>query len=480
LNNSNVAPATEPAVIRSAGDVANLIDTLKVLSGKTGWIWFLALSGLFLDAYSNAALGAGLAPMRKELALTPVQVGVLTAMAPAVAILSNPFGGWLAARIGRVKPLLTTKLIFLVGALLTAVGSNFETVFAGRTLVGIAYGIDFAVAMALLAEYTPKTLKGRLNFWQSVWYIATTTNLLLTLIFFKLGVGASVWRWSVGSAAVFAGALFVLQLLFLVESPTWLASKGKLEKAATNLERLYGFVVVAGPLAAADQAEARHQVGFKDARVLFRGVYLPRTLLSTAISLTQAMQYFAVGWYLPVISLALFGNQFEKATLGSVAFNAVGIVGGGLSAYFGRRLGLRGSSMGGYAVVFLALLVMGATFGSLPIAVGFFLPVIFIFFHSAGPGANGKSIAALSYRSDIRTLGTGVTGMLGSFGSVAGLYVFPQMQAALGVGTSLMILSLVPLVGLLVCAAIKWDPTRTDVNLEEERIHFESRQAVSA
>jgi len=76
--------------------------------------------------------------MRKELALAPVQVGVLTAMAPAVAILSNPFGGWLAARIGRVKPLLTTKLIFLVGALLTAVGSNFETVFAGRTLVGIA------------------------------------------------------------------------------------------------------------------------------------------------------------------------------------------------------------------------------------------------------------------------------------------------------------------------------------------------------
>ncbi len=401
-------------------------------------------------------------------------------MAPAVAILSNPFGGWLAARIGRVKPLLTTttKLIFLVGALLTAVGSNFETVFAGRTLVGIAYGIDFAVAMALLAEYTPKTLKGRLNFWQSVWYIATTTNLLLTLTFFKLG------RVSLALVGRLGGGVrrcVVRPTTAVPRGEPYLARfQGKLEKAATNLERLYGFVVVAGPLAAADQAEARHQVGFKDARVLFRGVYLPRTLLSTAISLTQAMQYFAVGWYLPVISLALFGNQFEKATLGSVAFNAVGIVGGGLSAYFGRRLGLRGSSMGGYAVVFLALLVMGATFGSLPIAVGFFLPVIFIFFHSAGPGANGKSIAALSYRSDIRTLGTGVTGMLGSFGSVAGLYVFPQMQAALGVGTSLMILSLVPLVGLLVCAAIKWDPTRTDVNLEEERIHFDSRQTVSA
>jgi nitrate/nitrite transporter NarK len=203
-------------------------------------------------------------------------------------------------------------------------------------------------------------------------------------------------------------------------------------------------------------------------------------VLSTAISLTQAMQYFAVGWYLPVISLELFGKEFEKATLGAMAFNAVGIVGGCLSAYAGRRLGLRISSMMGYAVVFVALLVMGATFKQLPVGLAALLPVIFIFFHSAGPGPNGKSIAALSYRSDIRTLGTGVTGMLGSLGSVAGLYLFPQLQSGIGVGNSLMVLSVVPLVGLLVCLAIKWDPTRVEVNLEEEAIRLHQRQPVSA
>lgn len=477
----NDGPAsTTTAVIRSAADAADLINTLRRLGGRANWIWFLALAGLFLDAYSNAALGAGLAPMVKQLDLSPTQVGVLTAMAPAIAIVSNPFGGWLAARIGRVRPLLMTKVVFALGALLTAVGSDFQTVFAGRALVGVAYGIDFAVAMALLAEYTPASLKGRLNFWQGVWYTATTTNLLLTLLFYKFDVGADIWRWSVGSSAAFALLLFALQRAFLVESPTWLASKGRLRESVANLRRMYGFAVTEGPLDTGRQAEAGRQVGLRDAGVLFRGSYLPRTILSTAISLTQAMQYFAVGWYLPVISLELFGEEFEKATMGSIAFNAVGIVGGCLSAYFGRRLGLRVSSMAGYAVVFAALLVMGATFKELPIGLAALLPVLFIFFHSAGPGPNGKSIAALSYRSDIRTLGTGVTGMLGSLGSVAGLYLFPQLQSGIGVGNSLMVLSAVPLVGLLTCAAIKWDPTRDAVNLEEEAVGLRPVRPVSA
>ncbi|MFI6291610.1 MFS transporter [Nonomuraea sp. NPDC050790] len=456
--------------IRNAGDAADLIDTLKRLPRRANWIWFLALAGLFLDAYSNAALGAGLSPMVKQLGLTPGQVGVLTAMAPAIAIISNPFGGWLAARIGRVKPLLMTKVIFGLGALLTATGSDFLTVFAGRGLVGIAYGIDFAVAMALLAEYTPASLKGRLNFWQGVWYTATTTNLLLTLLFYRFDVGADIWRWSVGSSAAFALALLLLQLSFLVESPTWLAAKGRLRESATALRHMYGFAVQEDAPDGASAAGQARQVGMRDAGVLFRKPYLPRTVLSTVISLTQAMQYFAVGWYLPVISLELFGREFEKATVGSMLFNAVGIVGGCLSAYAGRRLGLRVSSMTGYAVVFAALLVMGATFGQIPIAVAALLPALFIFFHSAGPGPNGKSIAALSYRSDLRTLGTGVTGMLGSFGSVAGLYLFPQLQAGLGVGASLMVLSVVPLVGLVTCLLIKWDPTRVRINLEEEEI----------
>lgn len=464
-------PAAE--TISGVPHVVALINKLERLPGKANLLWYLILGGLFLDAYSNAALGAGLSPMVSELGLTATQVGLLTATAPAIAIVFNPIGGWLAARIGRVKPLLLAKVVAVAGALLTAYAGSFETVWCGRALVGIAYGIDFAVAMAMLAEYTPTKLKGRLNLWQCVWYIATTTNLALTLVFFKFGIGTEIWRYSVGSAAVFAAVLLVLQLLFLVESPAWLASQGRLADAAKCLHRIYGFNVVAGERS---EAEAQQPaIGFRHTGVLFRKPYLARTMLSTMISLTQSMQYFAIGWYLPVISLAIFGDQFETATIGSMVFNAAGIIGGAVSAYIGRRMGLRLSSAVGYAMAFVLLLTLGLGFGNLPTLLSFAVPFLFIFFHSAGPGANGKSIAALSYRSDIRTLGTGITGMLGSFGSVIGLYIFPLIKESLGLGPTIALLSAVPLLGLITCLIIKWDPTRSSIDPDEEVIDLKPR-----
>ncbi|MFE6102121.1 MFS transporter [Streptomyces laurentii] len=452
--------APRPSVT-GAADIAALIDGLGKITGRARIIWFLVFGGLFLDAYSNAALSAGLGPMTDQMELTSTQISVLTATAPALAIIFNPLGGWLATRIGRVPPLLIAKGFAIAGALIAAFAGDFTVVWFGRVLVGVAYGIDFAVAMALLAEYTPARLSGRLNLWQAVWYTATTGNLALALLFFQLDTGADIWRWSVGSAAVIAAALLLGQALMLKESPAWLAGKGRLEQAVAHLDGIYGIKAVAGTPDEATRAAAQAPaIGFRHAGVLFKGAYLPRTVLASVISLGQSMQYFAVGWYLPLISLAIFGESFEKATIGSMVFNAFGIAGGVLSAYFGRRLGLRLSSAAGFAGVFVALVAMGLTFEKVPTAVAFLLPVLFILCHSAGPGANGKSIAALSYSSDVRALGTGVTGMVGSFGSVAGLYLFPQIKDALGLAHTFLVLSVVPLLGLITCLVIKWDPMK--------------------
>ncbi|WP_244164966.1 MFS transporter, partial [Streptomyces silaceus] len=193
--------------VRGVADVVALIDGLGGITGRARVIWFLVFGGLFLDAYSNAALSAGLGPMTTQMSLSSTQISILTATAPALAIVFNPVGGWLATRIGRVPPLLIAKVFAVAGALLAAFAGDFTTVWLGRVMVGVAYGIDFAVAMALLAEYTPAKLGGRLNLWQAVWYTATTSNLVLALVFFHFDVGDDIWRWSVGSAAVVAGVL---------------------------------------------------------------------------------------------------------------------------------------------------------------------------------------------------------------------------------------------------------------------------------
>lgn len=93
--------AQRPSV-KGVADVVALIDGLGKITGRAQVIWFLVFGGLFLDAYSNAALSAGLGPMTSQMELTSTQVSILTATAPALAIIFNPVGGWLATRIGRV------------------------------------------------------------------------------------------------------------------------------------------------------------------------------------------------------------------------------------------------------------------------------------------------------------------------------------------------------------------------------------------
>lgn len=456
-------------VLRGVKDVVSFIDGQPGIRGRAGIIWWLALSGLFLDAFSNSALSAGLGPMTRDMDLSPTQVAILTSLASWVAIVFNPIGGWLADKWGRIPPLVFAKFLALVGAGLAAFAPSFEMVLAGRFFVGAAYGIDFAIAMALLAEFTPARFKSRLNTWQGIWYTAVCSNLLLAIMFYNFNVGDSIWRYAVGSAGVVALILFLAQLIWMVESPTWLARKEKLDRAVLSMNRIYGDQFTAADVA--DRIPVTNQAtkGFANIALIFRGTYLPRTILAATVQMAQSIQYFAVGWYLPIISLTLFGADFIVATLGALVFNLFGILGGFMSPAIGKKLGLRRASAIGFAAVFVMLVILGFFYESMPIWLAFIVPSLFILFHSGGPGANGKSLSTLSFRSELRAGANGVIGALGSMGAALGLLVFPLLKADLGLGPTFLILSIVPLIAFIVCSVIKWDPTRAALSPDEEQ-----------
>lgn len=454
--------------LRGVDDILSFVDSRTGINGRAGVIWWLALGGLFLDAFANSALSAGLGPMTRNLQLTAGQVALLTSFASWVAIAFNPIGGWMADRWGRVVPLVTAKVLAIIGALLVVFASNFETIIVGRFFVGAAYGIDFAIAMAVLAEFTPSRFKSRLNTWQGMWYTAVCTNLLLALLFFSWDVGDTIWRYSVAATAVFAVVILVLQYSLLVESPIWLARKERLDEAAIAMTRIYGQNFVAAPLE--DRIPVLNQArrGAANILLIFRGVYLPRTILAATVQIGQSIQYFAVGWYLPLISAALFGKDFVYATLGALMFNVFGIFGGFLSPTIGRVFGLRIASAVGFAAVFVMLLILGLFSDKMPIWLAALVPSLFILFHSGGPGANGKSLSSLSFRSELRAGANGVIGAMGSIGAALGLLVFPLFREWYGLNHTFLILSAVPLIASIICFSIKWDPTRTTINPDNE------------
>jgi MFS family permease len=406
--------------------------------------------------------------MTRDMELSATQVAVLTSLASWVAIAFNPIGGWMADRWGRIPPLIFAKFLALAGAGLAAFAPSFEMVLAGRFFVGAAYGIDFAIAMALLAEFTPARFKARLNTWQGIWYVAVSSNLILAIGLYNLGVGDSIWRYAVGSAGIVALVLLALQATYLVESPTWLARKEKLDRAAISMTKIYGGTFTAAPLHERVPVLNQATKGFANAALIFRGVYRSRTILAGTVQMAQSIQYFAVGWYLPIISLTLFGADFVVATLGALVFNLFGVLGGFMSPVVGKKIGLRRASGLGFAAVFVMLVILGLFYETMPIWLAFIVPSLFILFHSAGPGANGKSLSTLSFRSELRAGANGIIGAIGSMGAALGLVVFPLLKEGLGLGPTFLILSVVPLIAFIVCTVIKWDPTRTTISPDEE------------
>jgi putative MFS transporter len=447
--------------IRGIDDVIAYLDSRQGIVGRAATIWWLALGGLFLDAFSNSALSAGLGPMTRNLHLSAGQVALMTSLASWVAIAFNPIGGWMADRWGRIRPLILAKFLAVVGAVLVVFAPSFEMILVGRFFVGAAYGIDFAIAMAVLAEFTPAKLKSRLNTWQGMWYAAVCTNLLLALLFYSWDVGDSIWRYSVAATAVFGVTILVLQLTLLVESPVWLARKERLDEAAHAMTRIYAQLFVAAPKH--EQVPVLNQArrGAANVLLIFRGAYLPRTILAATVQIGQSIQYFAVGWYLPLISATLFGKDFAQATIGALAFNVFGIFGGFLSPWIGRKLGLRRASAFGFAMVFVMLLTLGLFHGRMPLW-------LFILYHSGGPGANGKSLSSLSFRSELRAGANGIIGALGSIGAALGLLIFPLFREKYGLEHTFLILSVVPLIASVICFVIRWDPTRTTINPDNE------------
>ncbi|WP_288937694.1 hypothetical protein [uncultured Sphingomonas sp.] len=73
--------SSKPIQLRGIDDVIAYIDAQTGISGRAGIVWWLALGGLFLDAFSNSALSAGLGPMTRDLHLTAAQVALLTSFA---------------------------------------------------------------------------------------------------------------------------------------------------------------------------------------------------------------------------------------------------------------------------------------------------------------------------------------------------------------------------------------------------------------
>ncbi|MDN5618406.1 MAG: MFS transporter [Kocuria sp.] len=448
-------------VLRTKRDVITFVNNHPTGSSRGKLIALIALGSIFIDAYDFTSLAIGLDSMKAELSPTPFQVGTTTSAMAIGALLGAIFGGYLVDKLGRYKLLILDLILFVVAAIGAALSPSIEVLIIWRFLLGLGVGLDMPAALSLVAEFTRNKDKGKfVNLWQPMWYAATIASAALVLPLVFLGLEEHMWRWAVGFGAVPALLVLALRFLFADESPMWAAHNLGMEEAVKILGKNFPateFVVGEGE----EEKDADTRIGR-----IFERQYRVRSLVVAVVSGFQAVQYFAVGFYLPVIVGLIFGLDVISIVTGTILLNVFGLLGGGIQPFLTHRFGGRMLTLIGSGICVVALIAVGLVQVESAPYLAATLVGAFIFGHSFGPGAQGKTMATLSYPTDLRGTGTGWAEACSRLGSIVGFYVFPLVIAALGLSQTMLILAAVPLIIFVTVLVARWDPKNVEIEAE--------------
>jgi hypothetical protein len=262
---------------------------------------------------------------------------------------------------------------------------------------------------------------------------------------------------------------------YMAESPSWAAQNLGLHEAAKILKKTYGVDAEVAPDAVDPRAERKQfQMSLTQAwGKLLSSKYRGRTVLAGVINMGQAVQYYAVGFFVGQIVLAMLHTQNVMThIISSLILNVCfGVTGGLLGAKLSGRIGPRKLTLYGFCGTFVCMLVAGSMSnveGAWSF-VGALVVGLLIFCHAAGPGAQGMTMATMSYPTSLRGAGTGFTQIGVRLGAIAGLVFWPLATAALGM-KALLVLSIVPAIAIVVILVNKWDPHGRDIDAEDYEV----------
>jgi MFS family permease len=149
---------------------------------------FASAIGYAMDGFDFLILGFMLAAIRADLGLTPTEVASFATWTLVGAVLGGIGFGILSDRLGRIRVLTWTILLFAVFTGLSALAQGYWDLALYRFIAGLGLGGEFGIGMALAAEAWPARMRARVSSyvglgWQAgVFLAAMVTPLLLPII----------------------------------------------------------------------------------------------------------------------------------------------------------------------------------------------------------------------------------------------------------------------------------------------------------
>jgi MFS transporter, AAHS family, 3-hydroxyphenylpropionic acid transporter len=381
---------------------------------RSGATIALCLAIALLEGLDLQSAGVAGPRMAKEFSLAVAQMGWAFS-AGAIGLLPGAaLGGRLADRFGRKRVLMWSVALFGLFSLATTMVWSFESLLVARFMTGLGLGAAMPNLIALCSEAADPQQRSTAV---GAMYCGMPFGAAIAAVIGIMSVGDASWRhvFYVGGF----GPIVMVPLLglFLRESQQFVESRS-----------LTGMPGVSEAL-------------WRDGRA--------RTTLALWVSYlgTLIVLYFLMNW-LPSMVLSR-GLTRVQSNVVLMMFNIGGGIGAVTIATIMDRFGRRGTVIGMYVGIAVALATLASAGGATSMAVGGLLCGLFL----VGGQSVLYALAGHAYPTEVRGTGVGAAVAVGRLGSILGPLVAGQLFA-LGQSPSMLVTASIPLVVIAALAAL--------------------------
>ncbi|MGM9735024.1 MAG: sugar porter family MFS transporter [Candidatus Cryptobacteroides sp.] len=410
-----------------------------------GYVLFMAavaaLGGI-LFGYDTAVISGTTDIVKSQFSLSDMMEGWYVGCALTGSIAGVLVAGTLSDYLGRKLTMLISAALFSISAIGCALCPDFNSLVVFRIIGGVGIGVVSIVSPIYISEVSPARIRGTLV---SLYQLAVTAGFLLAYIanwaidanidpsapaqtLWTKMFNSEAWRGMLGSETLPA-LLFFFIIFFIPESPRWLVTKGRTQKASAVLSRIYNSPeMVQEQIRTTSQSLSDGNEGsWKD--LLRPGIIIAVVAGSAIAILGQFMGVNAVLYYGPKI-FAEAG--FDNPMFSTVLVGIVNFVTTILAVFIIDRVGRKKLIYWGVTGMIICLVCIGIYFGwgeSLGLGNGFMLTFFLAYIFCCAISISAVVFVLLSemYPNSIRGRAMSIAG----FALWVGTYIVGQLTPVL-------------------------------------------------
>jgi MFS family permease len=426
------------------GAVRHLVSQYNPGGNRVGW---LMISSILVEAWDLYSIAFVLVFIKEQYNPDPLLLGLAAAGTQGGAWVGAMLGGWLSDKIGRRVMFLATMILFIALAILQAFVTSVVWLVVVRFFLGIPLGSDISNGYAYIMESMAKGKREVMgNRWQFMFAVGEVLTLAVIAIFLVADLPHEiVWRVTLGLGAV--PALIILLLRHdLPETAVWLIRQGRFREAKQVANKMFGDDL--NMLPDADVAVERPRPTAFLADIRKDPIRWRATLYGWIACFAQGSEFSTFAFYLPVLFVMVGVSSVLGVDLVTMALYVIAAIAGWVGPLLTPKIGQRGISIAGFAIVLVSLLVAAGALYTGKIIILPFAAAAMLWGHY-WDASNCMTIPTVVAKPEYRGTASGFAYMFVKLPSFLAIFLFPSLFAAVGQANATLFVAIFPLIGLL-------------------------------